>query len=130
MPIGPEVEVTPKCRTFEQGFDVVAADLKRLMVNRQAKYGHQNILSFGETGVLVRATDKISRLKNFFFPEKGTFATEFLDESITDSWRDLANYSIIALMLKYDVFNLPLAKNIGPSLLEEADKELSKKDPF
>lgn len=88
---------------FEEGVDLVLAELKELMLKKQADYGHGNITAFGEFGVLVRANDKIERLKNL--AKKGKNPS---NESIEDSWKDLANYGIIVLMLRRGVFTLPL----------------------
>ena len=73
------------------------------MLKKQADYGYENILSFGELGVLVRANDKIARLKNLLTKKKDPE-----NESVEDSWRDLLNYSLIALMLRRGSFRLPL----------------------
>lgn len=94
-------KTTPK--TFEEGVDLVLAELRGVLLKKQADYGHKNITDFGEYGVLVRCNDKVSRLKNLL--EKNKTPNH---ESIEDSWIDLANYGIIALMLKYGVFTLPL----------------------
>ena len=92
--------VSPK--TFQDGVDLVLNDLRQVLLKKQADYGYQNITDFGEYGCLVRANDKISRLKNLGKKVAPNF------ESIEDSWVDLANYAIIALMLRRKVFELPL----------------------
>jgi len=63
---------------------------------KQSKYGPGNIAEFGTTGVMIRATDKIKRLANLW--RKGETPT---DETIEDSWGDLANYGLIALMCRW-----------------------------
>lgn len=60
---------------------------------RHAKYGPGNIAAFGLTGCVVRASDKIERLKRAVMLDAG----EFDDESVTDSLIDLANYALIGL---------------------------------
>ena len=65
-----------------------------LLVKKQADYGKQNITDFGLLGVLVRANDKINRLKTL--TAKWTPPE---NESIRDSWADLAGYALLALML-------------------------------
>jgi len=93
------------CRvsTFEQALDTILAGLRALMIAKQKDYGPGNIMAFGELGVLVRVNDKIERLKNLHKSGK-----EPKNESLDDSWRDLANYGIIALMLRRGIFNLPM----------------------
>ena len=69
------------------------ASLEELFEERQGKYGADNIAAFGELGCLVRASDKIARLKV-------SMDKDFKDESAEDAWMDLANYAIIALMCR------------------------------
>lgn len=97
--------VVPNC--FEDGFDSVVGDLRALMVRKQRDYGHGNILKFGVRGCLVRASDKVERLANL--DRRGSLPE---NEAVTDSWRDLANYAIIALMLERGVFELPLKEDV------------------
>lgn len=66
---------------------------------KQSKYGPGNIAEFGETGVLIRATDKIKRLGNLW--RKGE---QPKDETIEDSYGDLANYGLIALMCRWGLW--------------------------
>lgn len=89
-----------------QAFDDVVKELRELIIRKQRDYGHENILTFGQFGVLVRANDKVARLKNLY--EKGK---QPANESVRDSWRDLANYAIIALMLMDGTFKLPLGED-------------------
>jgi len=89
--------------TFEEGIDSVLAELKALMLIKREDYGHRNITDFGEFGCLVRSNDKMNRLITLLNNKQ-----EPKNESIEDSWIDLANYSIIALMLRRKIFELPL----------------------
>ena len=95
-----------KPTTFEDAFDEVVKELKTLMISKQRDYGHRNIMDFGELGVLVRVNDKIARLKNL-----KTNNLKPKNESVIDTWRDIANYAIIALMLKKGTFTLPLKED-------------------
>lgn len=92
-------------KTFEEAFDSVVAELKELMIKKHRDYGPKNITDFGEPGVLMRVNDKVNRLKNL---SKIVPLATPQNESIEDSWKDLANYSIIALMLRRGIFELPL----------------------
>ena len=94
-----------KPTTFEEAVDEVMGELRELMINKQRDYGHSNITDFGEYGVLVRLNDKVCRLKNLLGKK------EPKNESIDDSWMDIANYSIIALMLRKGIFTLPLEED-------------------
>jgi len=93
--------------TFEEACARIAGELTAMVISKQHDYGHENILAFGELGVLVRVNDKIARLKNLLSP----FGKKLpKNESYEDSWRDLAGYAIIALMLDRNWFTLPLGE--------------------
>ena len=76
----------------------------RLFDRKQRDYGSRNISDFGEHGVLVRANDKIARLKNL----QGKPAS---NEAVEDSWADLSVYGVIARMCRAGTW---------PGLTEEA----------
>jgi hypothetical protein len=65
----------------------------QLFDRKQQDYGPGNIAAFGELGVLVRANDKIERMKNL--QKTGRMAAGAANESVADSWDDLANYGLI-----------------------------------
>lgn len=67
-----------------------------LMDGKQQDYGSKNISSFGTFGVVVRMNDKFERIKNLFNNRR----RRAVNESIRDSFRDISNYAIIALMLE------------------------------
>jgi hypothetical protein len=78
--------------------------LNRMLAVAVAKhkdYGVDNILVYGELGVLVRTRDKLSRIKNL--KKKDGFVGEKLEET----WMDLAIYMVILLMLMRGQFTLP-----------------------
>jgi len=93
---------------FGDAADQIAADLVILLESKQHDYGHSNITDFGEYGILVRANDKMARLKNLISPSGETQPS---NETTEDSWKDLANYSIIALMFRRGWFELPLQED-------------------
>lgn len=83
-------------------FELVAgqyySDLLKVLVQKQKDYGPLNIsLAPGGpiNGLLVRMNDKLQRLINL------TYKTEETpnNEAIRDSYEDLANYCVIALMV-------------------------------
>jgi hypothetical protein len=69
----------------------VALENIKLLDRKQQDYGSGNIATFGEKGVLVRCVDKTERLKQLVWKAKTA-----KNESIYDSWQDLANYAVIA----------------------------------
>ena len=69
---------------------------------KQANYGKGNIAKFGERGVLIRCNDKIERLINLVWDEK---PNALADEGIEDTWEDLADYGLIALLVRRGVWD-------------------------
>lgn len=110
--------------TFEQAMDAVYIDLKETMIKRQQKYGSGNINQFGEMGVVVRLGDKFNRLKTRYMDHETP--PEFDDESVDDTWVDVANYAIIALMIRKKIWGLPLEQDRSRSL----DAEVFPKNGF
>ena len=89
--------------TFQQACYDVACRVADVVISKQKDYGKSNINAFGERGCLVRANDKMERLKHLSKENKDP-----TNESIDDSWLDLAGYSMIALLVRQRLFNLPL----------------------
>lgn len=73
------------------------AALFQLFKDRQRKYGPANIAAFGDSGVCVRAHDKLARLRHHYFAGG---QGDMPDESVDDAWRDLAVYAVIALVCR------------------------------
>ena len=88
-------------RTFNEACYEVAREVADLVILKHKDYGKDNILAFGEFGVLVRTSDKIARLKNLIGKEGVT-------EPRIDAWWDIMGYGIIALLLDRDWFKLEL----------------------
>ena len=79
--------------------------LHRLLVKKQGDYGPANIANApggALNGLRVRIHDKIARINNLVDSEK-----EPSNESLQDSFMDLANYAIIALMVLDDKWPNP-----------------------
>lgn len=74
-----------------------------LLCERQAKYGHKNILKRLEAGILIRMSDKAARLENMEDERR-----DFADDSVVDAWMDIVGYTVIYLMLDADTFTLDL----------------------
>jgi ribosomal protein S27AE len=74
--------------------DEALAAVASVLRDKHHDYGENNLKDFGELGILVRASDKIARLKNLVDTEANV-----TDESRADTWRDLAGYAIQALIM-------------------------------
>ena len=85
--------------TFEDACRDVALGIAQVVIEKQHDYGHDNILVFKEQGLVVRLWDKINRLKNLVWKN-----TEPKNESIVDTFTDIAGYAIIGLMLAEGTF--------------------------
>lgn len=74
-------------------------ELGNLLITKQIDYGPSNINNaYGGpiNGLLVRMGDKFERLKNLFRDGE----TKAQHEPVEDSFKDLANYAVIGLMIK------------------------------
>lgn len=84
---------------FRQSGIEVYEQLSRVLVSKQLDYGPGNINNApggAMNGILVRMNDKMERLKNLTYHSEG----DPLNESIHDSLVDIANYAVIAMMVR------------------------------
>lgn len=77
---------------------VISIENVATLDRKQRDYGSRNISEFGEMGILMRVWDKICRLKNLMGKENPK------NESIDDSWLDMANYAIIAILVRRGIW--------------------------
>lgn len=89
--------------TFNEAARQTALEIANLICSKQLDYGKANILDFGEMGLLVRANDKMARLRNLY-----RSGADPNNESVEDSWTDLAGYALLALMYMRGGFDLPI----------------------
>lgn len=78
---------------------LLALENVALLDRKQRDYSSSNISEFGEYGVMVRQFDKISRLKNLL-----RNVAEPNNESIEDTWLDIANYGLIGQLLRRGIW--------------------------
>ena len=93
-------------KTFNEACELVVLDLADLISATQYDYGKDNILGFGEQGLVVRLWDKINRLKNLIWNNQRP-----KNESVEDTLNDIAGYAIIGLMLDRGWFELPMKED-------------------
>ena len=72
-----------------------------LFSRKQHDYSSVNILTCGEDGLFTRVTDKWARLWSYY-----RLGRQLKNESVEDTWRDMAVYSFIALLLRSGRWNL------------------------
>ena len=85
--------------TFEQACRNIALENAGMVAEKHKDYGPDNILVFKEQGLVVRMWDKIGRLKHLVWKKEIP-----KHESIEDTFKDLAGYAIIGLMLAEGTF--------------------------
>ena len=86
--------------SFNQEVERIMFELGDLLVRKHQDYGPKNISDApggAINGLLVRMHDKMARLKNLHYNNKSANY-----ESIEDTYKDLANYAVIALMVLRD----------------------------
>ena len=84
---------------FLQDSEEIYEELANILGSKQLDYGPGNINNApggAMNGVLVRMNDKMERLKNLVYHSEG----EPQNESIDDSLVDIANYAVIAMMVR------------------------------
>ena len=87
---------------FVDDSSVIYAELQQILVSKQRDYGPFNISRAPGgpiNGLLVRMNDKMERLKNLYYSDG-----EPQNESLEDSFIDIANYSVICLMVQRGVW--------------------------
>ena len=87
---------------FEEDAQKIYDELLAVLVKKQIDYGPFNIWNApgGATnGLMVRMSDKLERLKNLIYKN-----IKPNNEALEDSFVDIANYAIIALMVQRGVW--------------------------
>ena len=84
---------------LDEAFSQITEEMLQTFINKHKDYGKGNILDIGELGIAFRISEKVSRLKNLLV--KGKKET---NETIDDSWLDIAVYGVIALLYRKKLF--------------------------
>ena len=87
---------------FKDDASPIYNELFNILVSKQEDYGPLNIWNApgGATnGLMVRMSDKLERLKNLIYN-----SIEPNNEALEDSFVDIANYAIIALMVERGIW--------------------------
>lgn len=95
--------------TIPKSFDEAAANLgarvANLIISKQRDYGKNNLLKFGDMGILVRLSDKMERLINLITKNKNPSVKS---ESVDDTLYDVIGYCFAWLLIRRQEFQLPL----------------------
>jgi hypothetical protein len=73
----------------------ICKELDELIQKKNKMYGDGNVDKMGKPGVITRIEEKIERLKHLL---KTNYNPE--EEPIEDTWKDIAGFAIIGLMLE------------------------------
>lgn len=102
-----------KITYYEESLEDICVRLMQLLVKKHKDYGTGNLLKFGSFGILVRVSDKVERLINLHNKPE---AVE--NETILDTWMDVAGYALQAIMMLEGTFNNPTNFEINQKLKE------------
>ncbi len=94
---------TTQPKTLDQAYQQILDELLEMFLKKHKDYGKGNILSIKELGIAIRATEKVERLKHLLMKEelgKG----DPVNESIEETWVDIAVYSIIGVLYRRKQF--------------------------
>lgn len=86
-------------KTLDGAFAAVSDELLELFLKKHKDYGKGNILANKELGIAMRVSEKIERLKHLLLSQQGP-----ANESIQETWHDIAVYAIIAVLLEREQF--------------------------
>lgn len=81
--------------SYEEKLDKVLNGLRSLLLAKHHDYGENNLKKHGLFGILVRLSDKFSRLEHIQ-------AGNMVNETSQDTWMDIAGYAIQALVIYFD----------------------------
>jgi len=95
---------------LSEEFQIIQNEQYELFAGKMISYGRGNISLGGNlenkedkqlslTSIWIRMTDKMNRLKNMVVKNH---PNPLEDESIEDTWRDISNYALIALLVGKD----------------------------
>ncbi len=80
---------------LDEAFEILNKKTLETFLKKHKDYGKGNILDMGELGIAFRISEKFNRIKHLLM--SGNKPT---NESVEDSWIDIAVYAIIAVLLK------------------------------
>lgn len=84
---------------LDEAFQLELEELLKTFLKKHKDYGKGNILEIEELGIAFRVAEKVSRLKNLLLKNESP-----TNESIEDSWTDIAVYAVIAKLYRKGLF--------------------------
>jgi hypothetical protein len=92
-------------QTLDQAFKNINEELLQMFLKKHKDYGKGNILSVKELGIALRISEKIERIKHLLMQGETP-----ANESVEESWIDIAVYAAIAILLRrgqFEKLNVP-----------------------
>lgn len=90
---------TASPKTLDAAFDHATQELLELFLKKHKDYGKGNILANKELGIAMRVSEKVERLKHLLMTHQGP-----ANESIQETWQDIAVYAVIAVLFEREQF--------------------------
>ena len=81
--------------TLDEAYKQVEEELLQMFLKKHKDYGKGNILSVKELGIALRISEKIERIKHLLM--QGNVPA---NESVEETWLDIAVYGIIAVLYR------------------------------
>lgn len=92
-----------KPTNFQEATEIMCDAMKLMIISKNHKYGKNNILKFGQQGIFMRDWDKICRLEEGIIKGK-----DLGEEGLMETWADNAGYSLVAMLLEKNWYELPV----------------------
>lgn len=86
-------------KTLDSAYEEVLEELLQLFLKKHKDYGKGNILSIKELGIAFRIGEKSERLKHLLMTQDNP-----ANESVEDTWLDIAVYAIIGVLYRREQF--------------------------
>lgn len=80
---------------LDDAFNLISKEMLTTFLKKHKDYGKANILDMGELGIAFRISEKFNRIKHLLMN-----GNKPSNESVEDSWIDIAVYAVIAVLLK------------------------------
>lgn len=103
--------LTPQPKTLDEAYEQVLQELMIMFLKKHKDYGKGNISAIKELGIALRINEKIERLKHLLLKDG-----EPENESVEETWIDIAVYGIIAVLYRRGQFE---ALEVNPKRFTE-----------
>ena len=82
-------------QNLNQAIEQINAELLAMFLKKHKDYGKGNILANGELGIAMRITEKVERAKHLLVTNQ-----EPQNETLDDTWIDIAVYAVIGVLFR------------------------------